>query len=463
MSLILVLTATEIALSWSERSQLEDSKAETEVLARTLATFLADLSPDGNPTTLSRGFTGWSRQRITDTRAWVLVRRDNALVNAASSDQAQPSAPDSIDYAVFADARTRVRRIEGRLPGWLATTPLHGKRVYGVVDVRVSTLRLEDWARLERKRFYSFGAMSALLVALGVGLLTAWWVGRPLRELGEAMAGAHGGAGSAPPAKETGPAEFRTLARRYNQLREALAQRERESEARAALLNLEDRARNLDRVALMEETTAGFAHEIGTPLNTLSGHLQLLRDDLDSTSDGAGVDRVNLLLGQVDRVARIVRAGLERGKWPEPSEEGASLSAVAGSMCRFLQPSLEDAGVTLQLVEAPARARCDPHLVEQILLNLIKNSIEALRPSGHITVKTGTDADQAFVEVADDGPGLAPGARANLFNPFTTTKGTAGAGLGLAVSRRLARSMRGDLLYLPTARGTRWRLSLPAA
>jgi len=175
------------------------------------------------------------------------------------------------------------------------------------------------------------------------------------------------------------------------------------------------------------------------------------------------VDRVNLLLGQVDRVARIVRAGLERGKWPEPSEEGASLSAVAGSMCRFLQPSLEDAGVTLQLVEAPARARCDPHLVEQILLNLIKNSIEALRPSGHITVKTGTDADQAFVEVADDGPGLAPGARANLFNPFTTTKGTAGAGLGLAVSRRLARSMRGDLLYLPTARGTRWRLSLPAA
>ena len=80
-------------------------------------------------------------------------------------------------------------------------------------------------------------------------------------------------------APEIGPPEFQALARQYNHLRAALTARERESTARAALLSLEDRARDLDRVTLMEETASGLAHEIGTPLNTARGHLQLLRDD----------------------------------------------------------------------------------------------------------------------------------------------------------------------------------------
>ena len=98
-------------------------------------------------------------------------------------------------------------------------------------------------------------------------------------------------------------------------MREALAARERESAARAMLLTLEERARGLDRLALMHETAAVFAHEIGTPLNTVSGHLQLLRDDFEAQQRRRrAVERVRLLLAQVDRVAGIVRAGLDRGR-----------------------------------------------------------------------------------------------------------------------------------------------------
>ncbi|HEY6948226.1 MAG TPA: ATP-binding protein, partial [Gemmatimonadales bacterium] len=125
-----------------------------------------------------------------------------------------------------------------------------------------------------------------------------------------------------------------------------------------------------------------------------------------------------------------------------------------------------DAGVRAQLVsppEPPARAVCDPAQVEQILLNLLKNAIEALGPGGRVTVATGTAAGRAFVDVADDGPGLDPDARANLFKAFTTTKGAGGSGLGLAVSRRLARGLGGDLEHLPSDAGTRWRLTLPGA
>lgn len=461
MSVILVLTATEIALSWSQRSRLDDLRQESEALAQTLAVFLADVAPDGDPQDLASAFDGWSRQHITHTRAWVLVHRNGKLEGAASSDSLEPEQPDLVDYAVLAHNAARVRRVSGSDPGWLVTTPIGGPNRYGVLDLKVSTQRLESLGQLEQRRWYVFGTIAALLVALGVGLLTASWVGRPLQELGRAMAGAFGGAEGAPSADIVGPPEFRTLARRYNHLRDSLELRERESRARAALLALEEQARGLDRLALMEETTAGLAHEIGTPLNTLSGHLQLLLDDLQAEGDVAAMNRVDLLLGQVDRMTRIVRAGLDRRKWPEPVTESVNLSLVAASMVRFLQPSFDEAGVTVRFVSTFLVARCDPHLVEQILLNILKNAIEALRPGGHITVTTGIEAGFGYVEIADDGPGLTPDALAHLFNPFATTKGSAGAGLGLSVSRRLARSMGGDLHYLSSTRGTRWRLTLP--
>jgi signal transduction histidine kinase len=108
-------------------------------------------------------------------------------------------------------------------------------------------------------------------------------------------------------------------------------------------------------------------------------------------------------------------------------------------------------------------AICDPGLVEQIMLNLLKNAVEALGPGGTVTTRLGQSNGTAFVEIADDGPGLAVEAQAHLFNPFSTTKGSGGAGLGLAVSRRLARSLGGDLVHVPTDRGTCWRLTLPVA
>jgi two-component system NtrC family sensor kinase len=467
LALLLVLGATEISLSWSARSRREDLRDDAISLSNTLAALLNDVAPTGDTTALADALDEWSSQRLGPSRrAWVYVASGSVLVPVAASDSSQPKAPDAADLEAFT-RRTLVVREQGAPDaGWQVAAPLGGKRTYGVLDIIVSTRRLEEWSRVERQRAYLAAVVSALLVALGVALLTRKWVGRPLAALEHAMAGAHGGAEGAPPAPEIGPLEFRVLAQRYNRLREALAERERESQARAALLALQERARGLERLALMQETAASFAHEIGTPLNTVSGHLQLLRDDLQAAAQRGALERVRLLLAQVDRVAGIVRAGLDRGHWPQPYVRTADVRDIADRMLRFLEPSFADAGVRARLEprrSVPLRAVCDPAQVEQILLNLLRNAVEALPPGGQVTVSTGSAGDQVYLEVADDGPGLDPEAQANLFKPFSTTKGPAGTGLGLAVSRRLAQGLGGDLVHVPSDTGTRWRLTLRKA
>jgi two-component system NtrC family sensor kinase len=469
MAVLLVLGATEIALSWSARTRLEDFRLESVALANTLASFLVRIAPTGNPVSLAQGLEGLSRHRITESQAAVYVQQGPGLVLAARSGFPDSSPAPDPARQVLIHRTPVVRLLHGDQPGWQVLLPLGTGRPYGVLEVKVSTRRLQDWARQERQRAYLLALMSALLVALGVAVLTARWVGQPLGAIGRAMAAAHGGAKGAPPAPEIGPPEFRELARRYNRMREALADREQESAARAMLLTLEERARGLDRAALMQETAASFAHEIGTPLNTVSGHLQLLRDDLEAQQDQAGVERVRLLLAQVDRVAGIVRAGLNRGAWPKPFVEEVDLNEIAGRMLRFLEPSFSDASVTARLELAsngdhspsPVLASCDPAMVEQILLNLLKNAIEALSPGERVTVCTGRAERHAYIDVVDEGPGLDADAESNLFRPFSTTKGRAGTGLGLAVSLRLARTLGGDLVHVPSSSGVRWRLTLP--
>jgi signal transduction histidine kinase len=469
MAVLLVLGATEIALSWSARTRLEDFRLESVALANALASLLVRAAPTGNPAALAQGLEGWSHHRTNESRATVFVRHGQQLMLVAESgaSDSAPAGPEA--YEALARRSAHVELLSGADPGWQVVLPLGGNRPFGVVDVRVSTQRLQDWAMQERRRAYLMASLSALLLSLGVAFVTARWVGRPLGSIGGAMARAHGGAANAPTAPEIGPPEFRELARRYNQMRDALADRERESASRAMLLALEERARGLDRMALMHETAAGFAHEIGTPLNTVSGHLQLLRDDFEAEHDERGVERVRLLLAQVERVAGIVRAGLDRGGWPKPTVQAVDLTDVASRMTRFLDPSFSDAGVIARLEPAgngshgPVLASCDPSMVEQILLNLLKNAIEALASGNVITIRTGRSEREAYIDIQDDGPGLDPEAETNLFRPFSTTKGPDGTGLGLAVSLRLARTLGGDLAHLPSPRGARWRLTLPLA
>ena len=462
MAVLLVLAATELSTYLSEEERLDDYRGESIALAESWAALLEHGAPTGDAAAVQAALARWPAERLARTQAVVFATTPAGLIAIGRSPRADPVTPTANDSAALTAEHTTVWRGSGRSVPWEVAAVLGDPHPWGVLRVTVSTRRLEDWTSRERRRAYLFAFASAILVATGVGVLTSRWVARPLALLGRTMARAHGGVESAPSARLMGPEEFRGLARRYNELRDALVARERESDARAALLALEERARGYDRLALAEQTSTEFAHEIGTPLNTVRGHLQLLRDDLRAAGDQPELERVQLVLAQVDRVAAIVRARLGARAWPAPALRVTDLTAVAQRILQFLDPSLAQAGLSATLEETvPALASCDPALVEQVLLNLLKNAIEALTPGGRIVIRTGTGAAQAWLEVADTGPGLAAQARQHLFEPFATTKEGAGTGLGLAVSRRLARASGGDLVHVPSARGTVWRLTLP--
>lgn len=461
LALALVLGATEAALRWSARSRLEDRRRESVELAATWEHYIETVAPHGTTGELVQVLEGWPGQHLSVSTAAVFTGSPAALHLAASSDSAVLFAPAPKVSAAFGQPEPIVWYDQAHGPAWHVARSV-GTPAFGVLEVAVSTATLADWARLERARAMMLAFAAALLVSAGVYLLTRRWVARPLGALGEAMASAHGGVVHSEPAPVVGPEEFRSIARRYNELRLALTSRQRESESRAALASLEERARHLDRLALMEEAASGFAHEIGTPLNTVSGHLQLLRDDLQR-EESTGTERVQLLLGQVDRLAGIVRARLVRGAWPDPRYQLIDLGALASRMLQFLEPVITRHDIRAELRadhHSPVMAWCDPALVEQILLNLLKNAIEAVGERGAIALRTQASGEVAWIEVSDSGPGIAHAMREQLFNPFVSTKGGNGTGLGLAVSRRLARTLGGDLEHVPAPLGTIWRLTL---
>jgi len=248
-----------------------------------------------------------------------------------------------------------------------------------------------------------------------------------------------------------GPREFRTLAHRYNALRAALIRRERESEARGALLALEERTRTVDRLAAMAETSASFAHEVGTPLNTVRGHLQLLRSDIATAPDATG-QRIDLVLEQLDRVTTIVREGVDRYVWPTPAPTAIDLGALARRVLQFLEPSFVAADVTVTLDGAdavPVRAQCDPDMVQQILLNLLTNATKFTKEGGQVIVSGTLVNGELRLRVRDNGVGMTKDEIAYAMQPFhqldTSPRRQSGTGLGLPLTKALADANRARL------------------
>ena len=243
----------------------------------------------------------------------------------------------------------------------------------------------------------------------------------------------------------------------------------RDSERRLA--ELRARLTHLTRLGTLGEMAAALAHEINQPLTAIATYAQACRRLM--ASGQASAEDVQETLGklsaQAHRGGEVIRRLRSLGKEGESRRELALINAVVGEAVKLAEADARFHGIRIETELAPSLppVAVDPVQIQQVVLNLIRNGIDACEEGGSaghpIRVATRLDAGHVEVEVRDSGPGIDEETRARLFEPFFTTK-ESGMGVGLAISRSIVTSHGGRLWFEGNeSGGATFRFTVPAA
>ncbi len=167
--------------------------------------------------------------------------------------------------------------------------------------------------------------------------------------------------------------------------------------------------------------------------------------------------------GEINRLDYIITQFLQAIRPTPPQLQTASLNDVAAKTIALLRPELENRGLTIQekLARQLPEAPLDPGQMQQVLVNLIKNAMQAMTRGGTLTVQTGSGPDNVWISVADTGGGIPQEQINRIFEPFYTTK-KKGTGLGLMIVQRIVRAHGGRIeLESNVGRGSLFRVWLP--
>jgi len=211
-----------------------------------------------------------------------------------------------------------------------------------------------------------------------------------------------------------------------------------------------------ERLSYISEFAGNVSHEFKTPITTLRGTVELLRDDPEMEHAQRERFLVNAL-ADLERLERLVSGLLALARAEEGGEsEQVDLDAV---ICDVLQGWPDDA------VDGEAGAAAgDPAQLRVALRNLVDNAHQHGGPGVSVRIAARREPGRAVVEVHDDGPGISPANQAKVFDRFFTTgRGEGRAGLGLAMVRAIARSHGGEVTVTSEPGATRFVLTLPTA
>jgi signal transduction histidine kinase len=227
--------------------------------------------------------------------------------------------------------------------------------------------------------------------------------------------------------------------------------------------HLRETAERAQQLAAVGQTMANVAHQIGTPLNLVSGHVQLLQHEI---SEPTIQRRLRIVQEQIDRVVATVRSLLERAR-PHGERQTVSIDSVLARMGDAMRARLASSGVALDLKvpqTLPGVAANEAQL-ELALLNLVTNALDAMPDGGTLTLAATHTGGRVRIDVRDTGTGIDAAVLPRLFEPWVTTKPTGrGTGLGLSITRDLITSLGGTITVSTSSRqGTTFTIELPAA
>jgi two-component system C4-dicarboxylate transport sensor histidine kinase DctB len=230
--------------------------------------------------------------------------------------------------------------------------------------------------------------------------------------------------------------------------------------------DLQDELIQANKLATLGQIAAGVAHEINQPVAAIRTHadsasVQLRREDTEGALRSlANIDRLTERVGVITDELRAFSRKTRSGTVAVGVD-----SAIDGALL-LVAGRLREKGIRLERHPAPAglAVKAERNRLEQVVLNLLQNAIEALDgvPAPVIELGVRVKGRQAIIQVSDNGPGVTPAVRARLFTPFTTDKPD-GLGLGLVISRDIVAGFGGELVLDPTSSGARFSIRLAKA
>lgn len=345
-----------------------------------------------------------------------------------------------------------------------------GKNIGGISILQRTSFMEEE---IEKARWSIFILISVLIagtVAL-VLLGTRRWVTQPISKLMDGIKNlAQGNLDHHIDLKKGD--ELSELAQAFNQMAVDLKKaRERIMREAEAKLELERSLRQSEKLATVGQLTSGLAHEIGTPLNIISGRTELIKRKLEDKEIQKNLD---IVLHQAENITKIIQQLLGFVRKKKPEQKALNINSILENTLDLLDHQIQKQGlkVVKDLRENLSPVVGDPDQLQQVFLNLILNAIQSMPEGGTLRLSASSkriskegleDSPGQYTEICveDTGPGMERDVIQHIFNPFFTTKDT-GTGLGLMVTQGIIQDHEGWIdVESEVGKGSVFKVYLP--
>ena len=383
--------------------------------------------------------------------------------------------PDKIAGLGPDEERTFVEPIAGNetLLTYLAVI-VKGQQV-GALEISGPLTERDNQFRAELAQILGRTVMAALAAFVAVTVAGFYFVGRPMRRL-VAKARRIGTGDLSQPLDLKQRDEVGELATEINQMCDRLAAAHaRVEEEMQGRLDASEQLRHADRLTTVGKLASGVAHELGTPLNVVSGRAKMIvRGQVQGNEL---IESAQAIVDQAERMTNIIKQLLGFARRRQPQHRRESLRGVVNRTLALLAPMAQKSNVVCRAedVDPEPFAEIDVSLIEQALTNLVVNAIQSMPKGGVVTVRScedvvsppaglsATPGNYAALHVEDTGVGMTPEQLRHAFEPFFTTKDVgSGTGLGLSVAHGIVSDHGGWIAATSTVdKGSRFSIYLP--
>ena len=354
-------------------------------------------------------------------------------------------------------------------------------QILGVLDTNLSLEKVDVSLAQERRTMLTYTGVALLLVVVLSGLFIWVVVRNPLRELQKGTERlAKGELGFQIPVKSND--EIGDLAQSFNEMsgRLLLAQAEITAWARTLEDRVEENTRELkqahqhmlqvEKMATIGKMAAVVAHEINNPLSGILTYSRVVKRWIQNNFSSAPreeemVGSLDLVASESKRCGELVKNLLSFSRVTPMNLEWCELNQVIDRCVRLVQHKMDMATIQLNLSlgQDLPHVRCDPNQIEQVVLAMVINAIDAMPQGGNLWIKTRQESASTIeFMIRDDGVGISEEHLAHIFEPFYTTKESGGSGLGLAISQTIVERHGGSIaVESKVGQGTTFKILLP--